>query len=188
MQFTAYNDAEYLEIDGGILIKAKPRSDMVVDPQSAMVTANAAFLARDIEGDFIFSARVSHPFHSMYDACCLIAYADDRLWGKACFECTEEGEHAVVTVMTNGLSDDANSVRIAGESVWLRMCRKGNVISVQYSENGADWRFVRILSIPLPNTVKVGLLAQSPVGIGGEFIFKNISIKQGAPQNMRFGC
>ncbi len=187
MGFTAYNGAEYREADGRILIRARPRSDMVVDPQTGAVTSNACYLAREVEGDFTFSARVSHAFLSTYDACCLIAYADDRLWSKACFECTEEGEHAVVTVMTNGLSDDANSVRIAGDAVWLRMCRKGNVISVQYSEDGADWFFVRILSIPLPEKVRLGILAQSPLGDGGEFAFRDISIEAGAPGNMRFG-
>ena len=114
MIFTAYNDANFQMTDGGILIKAKPHSDMVVDAQTAAIISNASYLAQDVEGDFTFSALVSHRFLSTYDACCLIAYANDKLWSKACFECTEEGEHAVVTVMTNGLSDDANSVRITG--------------------------------------------------------------------------
>lgn len=187
MIFTAYNDANFQMTDGGILIKAKPHSDMVVDAQTAAIISNASYLAQDVEGDFTFSALVSHRFLSTYDACCLIAYANDKLWSKACFECTEEGEHAVVTVMTNGLSDDANSVRITGESVWLRMCRKGDVISVQYSENGADWFFVRILHIPLPNKVRLGILAQSPVGDGGDFLFRDITLIEGAPANMRFG-
>lgn len=97
----------------------------------------------------------------------MIAYANDLLWCKACFECTEEGEHAVVTVMTDGRSDDANSVRIEDKKVWLQMCRRGDVISVQYSTDGENWIFVRILRIELPATVRLGILAQSPVGAGG---------------------
>ena len=183
----AYNGCEYSRTETGYLLMAKPASDMVVDPITGKPVSNAVYLADDVTGDFTFSACVSHGFASTYDACCLIAYANDTLWSKACFECTEEGEHAVVTVMTDGCSDDANSVRIEGKKVWLQMCRRRNVISVQYSTDGANWIFVRILSINLPETVRLGILAQSPVGTGGEFLFEEIRLKNTAPDNMRFG-
>ena len=108
----AYNQCEYESFEGGYLLRARPKSDMVVDAQTGQAVSNAVYLAEEMTGDFTFSACVSHDFKSTYDACCLIAYANDALWSKACFECTEESEHAVVTVMTNGRSDDANSVRI----------------------------------------------------------------------------
>ena len=183
----AYNDCEYKHTENGYLLKAKPNTDMVADAVSGTIISNAAYLAENVKGDFTFSARVSHDFLSTYDACCLIAYANEQLWSKACFECTEEGEHAIVTVMTDGCSDDANSVRIAGKEVWLQLCRRENVISVQYSVDGTNWIFVRILSIRLPETVRLGLLAQSPVGTGGEFLFEHVRLEHFAPNNMRFG-
>ena len=67
------------------------------------------------------------------------------------------------------------------------MCRHGDVISVQYSTDGARWVFVRILSMPLPDTVRLGLLAQSPVGQGGDFRFESVRIVGSCPENMRFG-
>ena len=187
MTFTAYNDTVYEKTTEGYVITAKPMSDMVVDPISGNIISNASYLADEITGDFTFSACVSHEFSSTYDACCLIAYGHDTLWAKVCFECTEEGEHAVVTVMTEGRTDDANSVRITGNRVWLQMCRKDDVISVQFSEDGKNWIFVRILSIPLPGTVRLGILAQSPVGTGGKYTFTDIRFKDKAPENMRFG-
>ena len=183
----AYNGCDVKHTEKGYLLRAKPESDMVVDPMTGTVVSNAVYMADDVTGDFTFSACVSHDFASTYDACCLIAYANDTLWSKACFECTEKGEHAVVTVMTDGCSDDANSVRIEDKKVWLQMCRRGNVISVQYSTDGENWIFVRILSILLPETVRLGILAQSPVGAGGEFLFEDIRLKNTAPDNMRFG-
>lgn len=182
-----YNECEYRSTESGYVLVARPHSDMVVDAQSGSVVSNAVYLAQEITGNFTISARVSHDFASTYDACCLIAYANDQLWSKACFECTEEGEHAVVTVMTNGRSDDANSVRIEDKQVYLQMCRRGDVVSVQYSIDGEHWTFVRILSIPLPATVRLGLLAQSPVGMGGDFCFDDVKIAPHAPDNMRFG-
>ena len=183
----AYNGCKYSRTDNGYLLRAKPASDMVVDAATGTIVSNAVYMADDVTGDFTFSACVSHDFASTYDACCLIAYANDRLWSKACFECTEEGEHAVVTVMTDGFSDDANSVRIDDKKVWLQMCRRGNAISVQYSTDGENWIFVHILSIALPETVRLGILAQSPVGNGGEYRFEAIRFKNAAPDNMRFG-
>ena len=187
MNFTPFNEAEFTCLENGYLLKAKPASDLVVDPLSGTVTSNAVYLAGEVTGDFTFSAKVSHEFLSTYDACCLLAYSNDTLWSKACFECTEEGESAVVTVMTNGRSDDANSVRIAGKTVWLQMCRSGQTISVQYSEDGGNWVFVRILYTALPSTVRLGILAQSPVGEGGSFRFEDIRFINKAPANMRFG-
>ena len=183
----AYNDCSFESVNGGYLLKAKPASDMVVDALSGVVVSNAGYLADEISGDFTISARVSHEFRSTYDACCLIAYANDSLWSKACFECTEEREHAVVTVMTNGRSDDANSVRIPEKRAWLQMCRKKDVVSVQYSVDGENWIFVRILQIPLPEKIRLGILAQSPVGEGGDFLFEDVRIAGKAPENMRFG-
>lgn len=183
----SYNDCKYKKTEKGYLLYAKPHSDMVVDAQTGNIVSNASYLAEEITGDFTISARVSHGFASTYDACCLIAYADDALWSKACFECTEEGEHAVVTVMTNGCSDDANSVRIKGNEVWLQMCRRENVISVQYSVDGENWIFVRILQIPLPKTIRLGILCQSPVGVGGAFLFEDLKIVNKSPDNMRSG-
>ena len=183
----AYNGCEYEKTGKGYVLRAKPDSDMVVDSQSGTVVSNAVYLAEDVTGDFTISAHVYHEFLSTYDACCLFAYSNDTLWCKACFECTEEGEHAVVTVMTNGRSDDANSVRIAEKEVWLQMCRKGDTVSVQYSKDGENWIFVRILSIRLGEKARVGILAQSPMGKGGEFLFEDVRITDQAPGNMRFG-
>ena len=91
------------------------------------------------------------------------------------------------TMILQVITCDANSVRIEDKKVWLQMCRRGNVISVQYSTDGENWIFVRILSILLPETVRLGIHAQSPVGAGGEFLFEDIRLKNTAPDNMRFG-
>ena len=98
----AYNDCGFERVNGGYLLKAKPASDMVVDALSGVVVSNAVYLAEEIDGDFTISARVSHEFRSTYDACCLIAYANDSLWSKACFECTEGGDFLFENVRIAG--------------------------------------------------------------------------------------
>ena len=44
----------------------------------------------------------------------------DAVWGKACFEQSDFGTHAVVSVVTNGVSDDANGCNIDGDTVGCR--------------------------------------------------------------------
>lgn len=187
MNFKIFNQADYSEIENGWIIYAKPMSDMIADPQTKKVISNASFIAEETEGDFTLSAKVSHDFLSLYDAACLIAYANDTLWGKVCFECSEKNAHTVVSVMTDGLSDDANSVVISGNEVWLQLSRKGNNFAVHYSTDGKDWNFVRVLHMNLPKTMFVGFLAQSPLGEGGEFRFENVIFKHTAPDNLRTG-
>ncbi len=53
--------------------------------------------------------------------------AHDALWAKLCFEYSPQGQPMVVSVVTRGVSDDCNSVDIAGNSVYLRVYRHGKV-------------------------------------------------------------
>ena len=73
---------------------------------------------------------------SVYDACALMFFHDDTHWGKFCFEFTDINTHAVVSVVANGLSDDANGVDIDGNSVWLQLARNGHIFSMHYSTTG----------------------------------------------------
>ena len=58
----AYNGCDYKQTEKGYLLMAKPESDMVVDPMTGTVVSNAVYMADDVEGDFTFSACVSHEF------------------------------------------------------------------------------------------------------------------------------
>lgn len=141
----------------------------------------------DMNGDFTMQAKLSHEFLSVYDAACLIIYEHEHLWAKACFECAEDGKHTVVSVMTNGSSDDCNGITTEDSFIWLRLNRQNDIISQQYSLDGIHWNFMRILSLPFTSQVQTGILAQSPLGKGGKFIFEDVTIKQTMIQNMRTG-
>ena len=185
MQYSIYNNAQYKIDSERIVLYAAPHSDLIADPTTGQLTANAPFIAAPVTGDFTIRARISHRFLSLYDAGCLLAYENESLWAKVCFECSFAGVHTAVSVITNGLSDDANAADISEDRHWFQLTRKGNVLALHHSQNGIDWVFMRIVSLPFSKTVQVGFLAQSPLGEGGSFLFENYQILYHAPVNLR---
>ncbi|HZK35187.1 MAG TPA: DUF1349 domain-containing protein [Bacillota bacterium] len=173
--------------DGVIEILAPGQTDYFVNPIDDSVKANAPFFYKEVEGDFILRARVSLDFVSTYDACVLLALENDKLWAKACFEYTDLGTNSVVTVMTNGKSDDANGVDVEGNEIWLQMSRQDNIFAIHYSLDGDKFLMSRLSHLPMGRKIKVGLEAQSPTGNGGIRKFSNITLEERSPLNIREG-
>jgi regulation of enolase protein 1 (concanavalin A-like superfamily) len=115
------------------------------------------------------------------------AYENDTKWAKVCFEYTDLNTKAVFSVMTNGRSDDCNGVNIESDTVWLQLCRAGDVFAAHYSYDGKTFLMNRILYMPLAKKLKVGLVAQSPLGCGGEFIFNDIYMEAVTKVDIRHG-
>jgi hypothetical protein len=70
--------------------------------------SNAPFFYTEVTGDFVMRVQVSHAFKDTYDAATIMVMEDLDVWAKACFEKTDFGTHAAVSVVTNRISDDAN--------------------------------------------------------------------------------
>ena len=113
---------------------------------------------------------------------------DMQNWAKACFENTDFGTHAALSVVTkNGESDDANGCNLEGNVAWLKICRVANSFSFHYSMDGEQFYMTRFFSLPAGDTVKVGLLAQAPVGDGGIRVYENLRIESTTVKNLRAG-
>ena len=178
------------EVDIGersLKIKAHPNSDCFVDPADGKKIFNAAFFHMETEKDFTIRAKVSHSFKSEYDACVLMVMSNENCWVKLCFELTDIGTHAVVSVVTNGVSDDANGVDIDGKQVYLQLAKKGHLFALHYSLDGSNYNMVRYFSLPIRETCKVGFVAQSPRGEGGDFLFEDIEINYTTAKDFRKG-
>lgn len=159
-------------------------SDSGVLPQNLL---NAPFYYTEASGDFVMRVQVSHEFKDMYDAACIMVMQDDNIWAKACFEKTDFDTHAVVSVVTNHTSDDANGCNIEAETVWLQVARVGNAFSFHYSLDGIKFDMMRFFSLPVEKTIKVGLVAQAPIGNGGVRMFKNFTLVKKSIKNIRAG-
>lgn len=180
-------ETQYEAAEDGIQIYAPAGTDYFVNPADGKVQADAPFFYKEVEGDFVLRAKVSHAFISTYDACVLLALENERLWAKACFEYTDIGTHSVVTVMTNERSDDANGINVEGDEIWLQMSRKDNLFAIHYSYDGKNYRMARLCCLPMRNKIKVGLEAQSPTGKGGMRRFSEVSLELRSLADIREG-
>ncbi|UQZ36581.1 DUF1349 domain-containing protein [Paenibacillus sp. PK3_47] len=150
--------------------------------------ANAPFFYTEIPGDFVLKVKVSHDFLETYDAAAIMVMKDLKVWAKACFELTDFDTKAVVSVVTNQISDDANGCNIDGNEVWLQVARYGNSFAFHYSLDGKKYDMMRYFSLPVEDTVKVGIVAQAPTGQGGDRVFQNLSVEKKTVKNLRTGA
>lgn len=194
MQFKWLNESE-VKIEGDrIEVTAAPKSDFFYSSSSAgeegitpESLCNAPFYYTEVKGNFVLRVKVSHAFRSVYDSASVMVYRDNACWAKACFEYTDFGTHAAVSVVTNGESDDANGCNLEGNTAWLQICRVGSAFAFHYSADGENFYMMRYFHLPVDETVKVGLLAQSPLGEGGARVYEHLRIENKTVKNIRAG-
>jgi regulation of enolase protein 1 (concanavalin A-like superfamily) len=156
-------------------------SDLFIDP-GADVSLNAesmlnaaTLLSAAPAGDFQLSARVTVDFAATYDAGVLLLWVDERCWGKLCFEFSPDREPMVVSVVTRGVSDDANAFVVPDRSVWLRVSRIDTSYAYHASTDGQRWRMIRFFSLgDVTGRDRVGFEAQSPTGDGCVVTFEEV--------------
>jgi hypothetical protein len=104
-------------LDGSLRIVAGPRTDLFVDPAGGPAALGAPRIVGVVEGDFQLSARVRADLQATFDAGALVLHAADDSWVKLALERSPQGEAMVVSVVTRGLSDDANGQVVTGAGV-----------------------------------------------------------------------
>jgi regulation of enolase protein 1 (concanavalin A-like superfamily) len=173
--------------DGALTIVAGPRTDMFVSPQGDEPTLNAPRLLFAPAGDFMLSARVAVEFVSTFDAGVLLLYAGERSWAKLCFEYSPQRQPMVVSVVTQGFSDDANAFVADGTEVRLRVARLGRAFAFHASTDGKFWQLIRHFTLDSHASVAAGFEAQSPLGEGCTARFTEIVYAPGRLGDLRSG-
>lgn len=158
------NPLKFSVQSGTLSILAGPKTDMFRDPNVTYNTDNAPKLLFTPDSDFIISAGINHAFASKWDGGAIVLFKDSAHWIKFCFEKDYTGAHRVVSVATNNISDDCNSVAIPGNKVYYKMAKAGNVITLYYSTNNKNWFLVRHLQFNETGNLQLGFLAQSAEG------------------------
>lgn len=174
--------------------EAPARTDLYVNPagegsSDAESMLNAAtLLGTPPAGDFRFSARVSVDFRSVFDAGVLMLWLDGTTWAKLCFEYSPADEPMVVSVVTRGVSDDANAFVVADRSVWLRVARVDGVYALHASSDGSRWTLVRVFGLGGDVAAhRVGLEVQSPTGDGCTVRFDRLRFDRQRLEDLRDG-
>jgi regulation of enolase protein 1 (concanavalin A-like superfamily) len=153
-------------LDGTLRIVAGPRTDLFVDPAGGPAQLGAPRIMAPVDGDFQLSAYVKAELGATFDAGALVLHADEHTWVKLALERSPQGEAMVVSVVTRGLSDDANGRVVSGDAVWLRISRIGAACALHAGDDGVHWELVRHFAFPAPKGLTAGFLAQSPTGEG----------------------
>ena len=123
-----------------LLATAPARTDLFCDPYDrSRRLLDAPMMLFDIDGDFLLSAAVTVGFKSTFDAGVLVVYQSEDYWAKLCFEYSPQGQGMVVSVVTKQISDDCNSVPIEGDTVHLRVGKRGPAFVFHYSTDGRHW-------------------------------------------------
>jgi regulation of enolase protein 1 (concanavalin A-like superfamily) len=175
-------------LDGGVLsITSGEKTDLFHDPASDARTANAACALFQPDPLFTVSAHVTVGFGSTYDAGALLVWADDDHWGKVCYEYSPQAQPMVVSVVTNGRSDDCNSVVFPRNDIYLRVSRLGRAFAFHYSEDGSYWHMVRHFTLHGANAVFAGLVSQSPTGPGCTAQFADVTYRAERVKEIRSG-
>lgn len=175
-----HNVAIASHVDGEKLltISAGEKTDWFVDPFDGRVANTAPTLLFTPANAYVFHSKVQVRFVSKWDAGALMLWADDHHWAKLALELSPGGQPTIVSVVTRGLSDDCNSVSIAGDSVYLRIARTGTTYVFYYSTDAANWHVVRTFSLEATVPVSLGFESQSPAGAGSTAVFSEISYSQ----------
>ncbi len=151
--------------------------------------ASASLLYTELTGDFVFKTKVSLTFKNLYDAAALLVYENENVWAKLALENSDLPcrKPAVVSVVTNRISDDCNGPVMDTNSVWLQIARVDDCFAFHYSVDGKEYQMVRVFTLPVGKTVKVGFEAQAPMGEGGERFYSEISVENKRVANVREG-
>jgi len=177
--------------DGKLKLEAGPTTDLFVDPGNAYQTVNAPRLITTIDGDFQLSAKVSVGFSASYDAGTLLLWVNGSTWAKLCFEYSPHGQPMIVSVVTQGTSDDANGFTVEGRGVWLRVSRLGRAYAYHASTDSKYWHLVRHFTFGDAEVdgggASVGFEAQSPMGPGVQATFSDIRLIPERLQDLRDG-
>ena len=193
MEFKWMNESKLTKTGDKIVMYAPEHTDFFnggtatsVEGELPANLCNAPYYYTEVTGDFVLRVKVSHGFRDTYDSASVMVMQDMEHWAKACFELTDFGTHAAVSVVTKGDSDDANGCNIEGDTAWLQVCRVGNSFAFHYSVDGETFYMTRFFNLDCGNTVRVGLLAQAPTG-SGDRVYEHLRIKNRTVGNIRAG-
>jgi uncharacterized protein len=164
-----------VSLKAGVLeIEAGAKTDMFRDPNVTYNTDNAPKLMFVPDKDFVLSATIEHSFVNKWDAGALVLKADSLNWIKFCFERDYLGYRRIVSVVTKDVFDDANAQSVNENFAHFKIAKADNVVTLYVSTDGKKWLLIRHLQFNTDKEIKVGFLAQSPVGQRCKVKFSNI--------------
>lgn len=171
--------------ENGIMMEAGCGTNLFNDMCSDYRTADFPFYYAMQKGDFIIRCRITPEFKACYDLGSIVVYDNQNKWIKFAFENSDAGYPAIVSVITDEVSDDCNGVKINEKGIWMQIIRKGNNFSLHYSTDKKEWVLARIFHLNMSHEIKLGISAQSPMGDSCMVKFEGLEITDNIYTNIR---
>jgi uncharacterized protein len=189
LTFSDAADGWRLEDESTLSGWAGRRTDLFVDPADGRATLNAPRLLTPVpSGDFQLAARVDVEFGATYDAGVLVLWGGEATWAKLCFELSPQGKPMVVSVVTRGVSDDANGFTVDGSSIHLRISRLRGAYAFHASTDDEWWHLIRHFSLATSaHGAELGFEVQSPLGEGCRATYRDVSYRRTTLNDLRDG-
>jgi hypothetical protein len=170
-------------------INSGAKTDFFNEPDGKHKYANAPMLLTLLNNKepFTFTARVCPEFAETYDAGAVYVFVNEDKWLKFAFEMDEKKRTRMVTVRTNGTSDDNNHDVVAEKQAYLKISSDTESIGYYYSIDSVDWQLVRVFKNDFPASAYIGISSQSPLGKGIKTTFENISLRNESIKDFRKG-
>lgn len=153
--------------DGVLEFRCPEGLDYFSDPNEGKLSNNTLpvlLIPTDNTKPFTFTAKLTPGFtpEGLYNAADLFVYVNDSLWQKLAFEQDEYGNHRIVSVRTQGTSDDNNHDKIDAQSVYLKISSDTQTIASYYSLDKKEWHMVRLYRNYYPEQIYLGISSQCP--------------------------
>lgn len=192
--FIWINESEVNISEHNISILAPAKTDFFNSPVQEnglfpRAISNAPILLTELEGDFTFRVKVKPVFRDFADAAAVMIYENENIWAKFAYEKSDMpgGFPAIVSVVTNRISDDANALSLNQESVYLQVARVGDTFAFHYSTDNETYVMARLFTLPVGKSFWVGLESQAPVGEAKNHEFSELEITNNSIENLRRG-
>ncbi|SEE38339.1 hypothetical protein SAMN04489740_1279 [Arthrobacter alpinus] len=180
--------ATYDESSRVLRLTAAPGVDWSNDSLGGASQHAASALGFIAPEAFSLSAKVGvETSRTTFDAGAISLWSSPQHWAKLCFEYSPQGQAMVVSVVTNGFSDDCNSSMVLERWSYLRVSRVGPGWAFHASQDGQQWWFVRLFRLDTDKSVHVGFLSQAPMGETCVATFEDITLTLTAPGDLRDG-
>ena len=174
---------------GKLSLRSEAKRDNFRDPDGKLSNNTAPVLLGQVDNakPWTLTARLTPTFAQTYDAGALYIWVRDDLWLKMAMERDERGKVRVVTVRTNGTSDDNNHDVVAAPSAHFKISSDTKTVGFYYSLDGETWQLVRLFKNDYPARIWAGVSAQSPMGDGATTTFEAVSHTTTSISDFRLG-
>ena len=167
---------------GKIEITTKPHTDLWQRTYYHFRNDNAPVLQMETEeAYFSFTVKTEFESRHRFDQCGIVMYLDSENWLKASIEYENESFQHLGSVVTNqGYSDWATTeISASVKSMWYRLSRREDDYCIEYSEDGAVFKQMRICHMwKGGGKISFGIYSCSPEESSFKAVFTNMELTE----------